>query len=52
MGLYNLGIVFSNMGQNEKAAEIWHKILNVAPNSPQADAIREMLNTETKKNKS
>ena len=52
VGLYNLGIVFSNKGQHEKAAEIWHKILNVAPDSPQADAIREMLNTETKKNKS
>jgi cytochrome c-type biogenesis protein CcmH/NrfG len=52
VGLYNLGVVYSNLGNHEKAAELWHKILEVAPASPQAEAIRQMLNSSLNKKSS
>lgn len=45
IGLFNLGIILSARGQEEKAAGIWKKVLDIAPNSPQAGQIRQMLNS-------
>ena len=43
IGLYNLGIILSAQGQEEQAANVWKKVLDTAPNSPQAGQIRQML---------
>lgn len=40
---FNLGVVWLNLGDHQKAREFWNKYLTLDPASPRADQVKKML---------